>query len=145
MLEQTMKEKTIKIFEDENELFDEISEINDVLYLLFTDGDYMDEIGIFISFNSLDDIVMVNIAGTEIFDFSHNLAAGYKICNQLNNDEIFKFNIDTTNQVEISADFIFNAESVEEESPYRQILSAANMLAVCIDEVYPLLEKAAHS
>ncbi len=143
MTTEHLKELFIDAFNKENLAFNEIDTSHDSLVVLTAKGDNLEEINVYISFaiNS-DGSILSNIGCYDFPNFIGCEEAGYRACNQLNNDEWVKYYIDKDGDAVAYAVVLFNGYEINNEFSPEQILSVATIMKLSADYAYPVLKEA---
>ena len=127
----------------DNTLFDDYDIPNENTVVLKMDGENLDNIGIYVSFNVMESgAYLVSLGCYDLPNFSKHYAAGIEACNRLNDEELVKYYIDDEKDAVCHTTLLFNAYGVTSAFSPEQVLICATMMASSVDDAYPILEKA---
>lgn len=143
MTEQTMRYLVVEALKEENSVFDRYDDSKDNTLVLYYEGDNLSEIGIYISFRTMDSgAYLVSMGCYDLPNFSKHYQAGIQACNKLNDDEMMKYYIDSDGDAVTNMALMFNAYGVSNDFSPKQVISFAVMMALSVDDAYPVLERA---
>ena len=112
------------------------------LQLTFT-ADNLESIDIFVSLGVMNDGAMfASLSCYDLVSFENNYAAGLVACNKANDDDMVKYYIDEDKDTVVHAIELFNAYGVAGDFDASKVLIRAIMMALAVDEEYPVFAKA---
>ena len=143
MTVETMRELFIRAVKRDNRVFEGYDATNEKTIKLTMNGENLHEIDIFVSFSCMDDGAMLaHIGCYDLPNFANHFEKGVRACNQLNDDEIVKYNIDDEYDAIASISLLYNAHGIPSEFSPEQVLTYATIMATSVDDAYPVLERA---
>lgn len=119
-------------------------EVHEKLIAVKIYGKHIEEMEISVGFDIMKSgAALISIGCYDLPNFSHNVDAGIRVCNEINRKIRGKCFIDKENDAVMTTVIPFNAYGISSEFSAEQVLLATLDMAADADRIYPILRSAA--
>lgn len=140
---QAMKSEFIRTLLRNDEFYRSYEELNEKIVRIVFGGENINEIAVLVSFGVTDSgTQIVNISCYELFNYEDKYAAGILACNQANDEGMIKYYIDEDKDVVAQSTLLFDAYGLPSRFSPELVLSQALMVALSVDDEYPIFARA---
>jgi hypothetical protein len=138
-----MKSEFIRTLLRNDEFYRSYEELNEKIVRIVFSGENINEIAVLVSFGVTDSgTQIVNISCYELFNYEDKYAAGILACNQANDEGMIKYYIDEDKDVVAQSTLLFDAYGLPSHFSPELVLSQALMVALSVDDEYPIFARA---
>ena len=138
-----MKELMVGVLEKYDGILTGYEDKNEGTLQLTFAADNLESIDVFVCLSVMDDGAMIaSLSCYDLVSFENNYAAGLTVCNKANDDDMVKYYIDEDKDTVVHAIELFNAYGVACDFDPAKVLLRAIMIALAVDEAYPVFAKA---
>ena len=138
-----MKQEFIRTLNRNSDFYRDYEELNEKIVRVVFSGENINEIAVLVNFGVTDSgTQIVNISCYDLFNYDDKYAAGVLACNEANDEGLIKYYIDEDNDVVAQSTLLFNAYGIPSQFSPELVLSQALMVALSVDDEYPIFAKA---
>lgn len=143
MTASMMKDLFVDVLDKYDDAYDSYAVMNEKTVKVTFAGDNLNQIDIMVSFTVLESGTMMAVLDNfDLLNFEDKYAEGVLACNQASNDGMVAYYIDEENDAVAEFTMMFSAFGIPSQFSPEQVLSNAIMLAMDVDDAYPIFAKA---
>ncbi len=143
MNEFMMKNSFVDVLRRYDDAYDHYTDINDNTVRVTFSGENMNEINVMVSFSQLDSGAMLVVLNNfDLFNYEDKFAAGVLACNHSCDNGMVTYYIDDEKDAVAEMTLMFNAFNIPSSFCPEQVLSSVIMLAMDVDDNYPVFARA---
>lgn len=140
---QAMKTEFLRALLRNQNCYESHEELSEKIIRVVFSGDNLNEIPVLVSFGVTDSgTQIVNISCYALFNYEDKYAAGILACNQANDEGLIKYYIDEDKDVVAQSTLLFDAYGIPSHFSPELVLSQALMVALSVDDEYPIFARA---